>query len=112
MNTTLKEVLDMLLAERETTVELRKKVNKYAISRGTLRLLAARMGWKAVKGGPTPSAYLMERLSLLQREASSLSAVTCSVATHDPLAAMVAARTRIETLESLVDGYRRKFPSE
>lgn len=111
MNTTLKEVLDLLLAERETTVQLRQKINKYAVARGTMRLLASRLGWKAVKNGPSASGFLTERVGMLKREAASLSLLACGMETTDPLQAMVAAQDRIRALEGLVEKYREKFPT-
>jgi hypothetical protein len=108
MNTTLKEVMNMLLSEREKNVGLRRKMTKYAASRGTLRLLAGRMGWKAVKDGPSAAAFMTEQVATLRTEALRLSEHS-GTPTSDPVAAMRAASLRFETLEALVAEYRKNL---
>jgi hypothetical protein len=97
----MKEVLEMLVAERLKFAEMRRRV----------RLAAKRLGWKAIKNGPSASLFLLKRTTELQERARSLSKLA-GTETSDPLAAMRGAQARLETIEAVLAEYRKKFSSE
>lgn len=94
----MKELLDMLVAERMRSERFRK----------TVRLSAARLGWRAVKGGPSAPAFLLKQSSDLRERAVSLSKLA-GKATDDPVEAMVSAQNRLETIEAVLAEYRKKL---
>jgi hypothetical protein len=96
----MKELLDMLVAERMRGERFRK----------TVRLSAARLGWRAVKDGPSASAFLLKRSSDLHERAGALSKLA-GKATDDPAEAMASAQARLETIEAVLAEYRKKLSS-